>query len=1164
MPEGLSSGRGDALGKGELRCFRAMRAGTLAVWPIWLMLGSLPAPALDPAARITQYFHSAWRVQDGIFEAAPNAVGQTADGYIWIGTSSGLVKYDGVRFAAWAPPPGKSLANPNVISLLGSSDGSLWIGTANGLLSWKNNDLREHVRYRINGIIEDHTGRIWAARARSRDLGGLCQIVGEKPGCIGGDERMKLPTAGALAEDAHGNLWVGGAASLLSWREGSFKRYLREELARGRNLTGVESIAAASDGSVWVSVPSVKSLGLVHIVEGRPKHAVLRGVKTQSFGSLLMDRAGSLWLGSSDDGLYRLSGGRVDHFGLADGLSSNTVSSLFEDREGNLWVATPKGLDFFRDRRVLTFSNTEGLVADQAGSILASHDGTVWVGNRGALEAIRNGVVTTIPIPGARITALLEDHAGRLWAGVDNMLTIYEHGQFRKVNRPDGSPVGITTALAEDREHNIWAVANPDQKLFRIRDQRLEEEFSAPRMPISRIVEAGPLGGIWLGFLNSFGHYVAGKLKVSPVQQAGIALLPEADGSVWTATRNGLVRWKDGRAETLTSKNGLPCDLIYSAIRDDHATLWLYTRCGLVGIADSELERWWRQPGTARVQTEVVDALDGATPYSSTFHPSAAKAPDGRLWFVNDSVVQVLDPNRPVKKGPPPAVYIEQVRADRREYGNRPVRLPPHTRDIEINYTALSYAIPQRVRFRYRLDGRDRGWQDAGTRREVFYNDLPPAEYRFRVSASNGDGVWNESGATLEFSIAPAYYQTNWFRALGAALALAFIGAAYQFRIWQVQRESRRLRDVIETIPAYVWSALPDGFVDFVNRRWLEFSGFSLDQAKGWGWADALHPEDRGRLVDAWRSAIASGKPMEEDARMRGANGEYRWLLFRSVPQRDGSGKIVKWYGKSMDITELKRAEEERERMHELEADLAHMNRVSMMGELAASVAHEVNQPLTGIVSNGSACLRFLAAEAPDLEEIREAVRDMVRDGKRAGEVIARIRGLAKRAAPPRERLDLNETIREVLALVGDEAKRKSVVIRTHFADDLFPVFGDRVQLQQVLLNLVMNAMDAMSSVEERERQLEISTENADPDQVQGTVKDTGTGMDPQTMARVFEAFYTTKPGGMGMGLSICRSIVQNHGGRLWATLNDGPGTSFHFTLPKDQREDKDARTAAV
>ena len=250
------------------------------------------------------------------------------------------------------------------------------------------------------------------------------------------------------------------------------------------------------------------------------------------------------------------------------------------------------------------------------------------------------------------------------------------------------------------------------------------------------------------------------------------------------------------------------------------------------------------------------------------------------------------------------------------------------------------------------------------------------------------------------------------------------------------------------------------------------------------------------------------------------------------------------------DITERKRAEEERERLRQLESDLAHINRVGMMGELATSVAHEVNQPLTGIVSNGSACIRLLTGDTPNVEEALEALRDIVRDGKRAGELIARIRAMTKRATAPKERLDLNEVIREVLGLVGDEAKKWGVVMRTAFAETQAPVTGDRVQLQQVVLNLAMNAIEAMSSVSGRPRELVIRTRNVDGGQVEVTVEDSGVGLDPNTISKIFEPFYTTKSSGMGMGLSICRSIVQNHGGRLWATANNGPGTSFQFNLP--------------
>jgi signal transduction histidine kinase len=356
------------------------------------------------------------------------------------------------------------------------------------------------------------------------------------------------------------------------------------------------------------------------------------------------------------------------------------------------------------------------------------------------------------------------------------------------MNRPDGSPLGITTAIGEDRERNIWAVANPDRKLFRIRDMRVQEEFSQPRIPPPRCVTEDPTGGVWLGFTEGFGHYRDGKLDIIK-QNSAASLTAEADGSVWVSTRAGLVRWKDGRMQTLSSKNGLECDAIYGAIRDDRRTLWLYTKCGLIGIADSELERWWREPGSV-IQSTVLDALDGARPSSSPFQPIASKSPDGRLWFINDAVVQMFDPTHSIQDRPAPPVYVERLRADRQEYTiHGSAHLPPHTRDIEISYTALSYSIPQRVRFRYKLDGRDREWQDAGTRRQVFYSDLPPSKYRFRVTASNSDGVWNEAGDTVEFSIDPAYYQTTWFYASCVTGFLAMLWGLHRLRLFQIRRE---------------------------------------------------------------------------------------------------------------------------------------------------------------------------------------------------------------------------------------------------------------------------------------------------------------------------------------------------------------------------------------
>lgn len=263
-------------------------------------------------------------------------------------------------------------------------------------------------------------------------------------------------------------------------------------------------------------------------------------------------------------------------------------------------------------------------------------------------------------------------------------------------------------------------------------------------------------------------------------------------------------------------------------------------------------------------------------------------------------------------------------------------------------------------------------------------------------------------------------------------------------------------------------------------------------------------------------------------------------------------GYILQYYSESAG---------ERERLRQLEADLAHMNRVSMMGELAASIAHELNQPLSGVVVNGNACLRWLAGDPPNLDEARENARRIVRDGKRAGDIIGRIRALATKTGTAMARLDMNETIQEVIALAQTEVRRNSVALCTELANDLSPVLGDRVQLQQVLLNLVMNAVEAMRTVRERPRELVIRTQDDAGNLVRITVQDSGIGLDPQSMERIFDPFYTTKAGGMGMGLSICRSIVQNHGGRLWAAANDGPGTTLQFTV---QRYDIAARNSVA
>jgi PAS domain S-box-containing protein len=360
-----------------------------------------------------------------------------------------------------------------------------------------------------------------------------------------------------------------------------------------------------------------------------------------------------------------------------------------------------------------------------------------------------------------------------------------------------------------------------------------------------------------------------------------------------------------------------------------------------------------------------------------------------------------------------------------------------------------------------------------------------------------------------------------------------------------LQSSEDRLRRVINTIPAHVWSTLPDGSVDFINQRLLESTGLSIDALLGSGWQSIIHPDDRTRYLAKWRSALASGEPVEIEARIWTAQRDYKWLLVRNVPLRDGHGVIVKWYGTGIDIEDRKRAEEA---LRKAQADLAHANRVTTMGELCASLAHEINQPISGAITNASTCVRRLNREQPDLEGARAAASLIIRDANRAAEIINRVRLFFRKGVVTKERVDVNEMIREMEMLLHNEATQHSVSVQTKLAADQPLIVADRVQLQQVLMNLMINGIDAMKAID-GPRQLTLGTQNNSNQQLLVSVEDTGIGLPPNQAGQIFNAFFTTKEHGTGMGLRISRSIIEAHGGRLWATDNYPRGASFHFTL---------------
>ena len=819
----LDTIRMSAVADARMASIRAVVFRVALAWSLWAWAGC--AAALDPALDIGQYAHTAWRTRDGFAKGSINAFAQTPDGYLWLGTNSELLRFDGVRSVPWQPPEGQSLPDKHVAVLAGARDGTLWIGTFRGLVAWNGHQLVRYPSldgYSITSILQDHDGTVWVSAARavreSFKAGLVCAIRAAGSECQGADGSLGSWT-GSLYEDSRGTLWVASSRGVWRWKPGP------PSLCPIVDVTdSYQSLAEAATGALLVVV----NHRIQRLDNGKFDALPLpaEGNAAQP-DQLARDRDGATWIGTRGRGLLHVHGGRMDAFTHSDGLSGDTIVRMFEDREGTIWIATTEGIDRFRMSAATTYSALQGLSgyiaatqADPDGSIWIStmaglyrwHDGRMSVyrprshdaPSAGRPTPASSGTVDTVEVPGLPelgAATLFRDRRGRLWLGSRTTLGVLEHGHFTTVSVSGG----YVDSIAQDNDGSLW-IARREAGLQKISGDRVVQQVSwneiAPRGPAWRLATDPVRGGVWLGFFSGgIAHVVDGRAGESYSASEGLGkgivnhVRSDPDGSVWVATEGGLSRLKSGRIATLDSKSGLPCDGVDSSAVGDDGSAWVYMQCGMARIARRDLDAWsaavdgGQRPPTIR--TTVLDASDGVlgSDRVGTYSPHLALAPDRKVLFTTIDGVSALDPSHlPFNRLPPP-VHVERVDADRKVYdGGSPLRLPPLVRDLQIDYTALSFVAPEKNQFRYKLEGRDPDWQDAGNRRQAFYADLDPGHYRFRVIASNNSGVWNEQGATLEFSIAPAYWQTNWFRALCAAAFIALLWTLHVLRARQLAR----------------------------------------------------------------------------------------------------------------------------------------------------------------------------------------------------------------------------------------------------------------------------------------------------------------------------------------------------------------------------------------
>jgi len=785
----------------------------VALGAISLIVVACPCvAALDPALDVSQYAHTSWKIREGFAKGAIKTITQTHDGYLWFGTEFGLYRFDGVRTVLWQPPGNAYLPSSIIRKLLVARDGTLWIGTHRGLASWKDGKLTPYSEVpgqEIDSLLEDRDGTVWAG-VETIPTWRLCSIQNGKVRCYGDKGGLGLGV-GSLFEDRKDNLWAGTGTGLWRWRPGAPQLI---PLLSGP-VSEIHDLIEDSDGELLITTRA----GIMRLVDGK-----LTTYPLTYYGPrfnphwLLRDSNGGLWIGTIDQGLVHVHQGKTDRFSQADGLSSDFIEDLFEDREGNVWVCTNSGLDRFRDFPVTMIPVQQGSANSYVESVLPSADGTVWLGTRHGLDQWKDGRLILyrkrrVPVQGTESeiidsglpddfqSSLYEDHRGQIWVFSRSGAAYLANGRFIPLQ---GMPGGYAHCIVEDSAGDLWI--SQDQGLFHVLQGRAVEQIAWDSLGLQGLalaLGADTLnGGVWLGFSQGgvarfkdrqFRNVYSaadglGEGRISSVQL-------DQDGVLWVGTEGGLSRIRDGRVVTLTSENGLPCDSVHEVVEDEGRSLWLYMACGLVRISRPELDAWVTNPkGT--VQATVFDNSDGlrSTALAGALGPRVGKSRDGRLWYVSEGSVFVVDPHR-LDRRPysfnklQPPVHIEQITADGKTYDpTRELRLPPRVHDLAIAYTALSFVAPEKVRFRFKLEGQDRDWREVVNQREVQYSNLGPGKYTFRVTACNNSGVWNKDGAFLDFSVAPAYWQTNWFRAACVAAILALLWAIYQLRVRVLQQ----------------------------------------------------------------------------------------------------------------------------------------------------------------------------------------------------------------------------------------------------------------------------------------------------------------------------------------------------------------------------------------
>ncbi|MFL6448297.1 MAG: two-component regulator propeller domain-containing protein [Bryobacteraceae bacterium] len=1072
-----------------------------------VLAGFRPATAaLDPEKALTQYTQSVLGTDAGLPHNSVTAIAQTKDGYLWIGTEEGLARFDGVRFTVFDKENTPGLRSNQISALATDADNTLWIGTAGGGLTrlsagnFQNFNTKDGLSSdTILSLHKDAQGSLWIGT----DGRGLNCFRNHRFQKYGIAEGLLNETIFAISGGKDGTIWVGTHAGISSLENGKVTNYTKKD---GLVDDYVKTIHVDGSGVVWIGT----NTGGVSCLKNHQLTSYTKenGLASNSIWSIYGDSAGTIWVGTIDGGLSRFRDGRFTNYSTAQGLPFDRIFALFEDSEGDLWIGTGgAGAVVLKDGLFTSTTSREGLTAKVALPVFEDHEGAIWAGtNGGGLNRLKDGrlsrFTTQEGLSGDIVLSIAEDAENNLWVSTRKGLNRIKDGKVKVYNQTSGLPGDIVLCLYTDRAGVLWAGSRGG--LSRFDGERFKTFTTADGLSSNYVLSlyADTNNVLWIGTGTGGLNRLKGGRFTSYTTKAGLSsnsvwcILGDPDGTLWVGTSGGgLNRFKNGKFTVYTSREGLLDDQLFQLLSDRNGYLWMSSNKGIARIPKWQLNAF-ADGNLSALTPETYGASDGLKnrECNGGFQPAGWQARDGRLIFPTMDGIATVDPGK-IRKDPMfPTATIEKIGIDGKDFDlSSEIQGKPGKGQLQIEFSAPSLKSPHKIRFRYRLEGFDKEWIEAGERRTAYYTNIPPGNYRFTVTVGTPERLWSTNGASLAIVLAPHFYQTTLFKGLCALLLVGVSVCAYRLRIERLRiNEKRLLRLVSERT-----SALEEQIAakEQAHAELAEAQKTLIELSRRSGMAEVatgvLH--NVGNVLNSVNvgAGIIAGKVRE--LRLEQVSASVR-LLEQNTPN----------------LTEFIAADPKGQRL------------IPYMNKLSAHLQSEREQVLTEI-----------GALTNHIEHIKQ--------------IVAAQQNHAKTSAVT-ELISLQHLVEDALRLI--EISTNDLQVVRDF-DDLPKVQAAKHNVLEILVNLLSNAKHAVLDHDCPTRRIRVGLKRTSLERVRIEVQDTGVGIPQENLTRIFAHGFTTKPSGHGFGLHSGALAARQLGGSLWAESQGlGRGATFILELP--------------